>query len=107
MVNSIVFSESFPITLRFQGGSLCPCFSVILGHVDSHIRKLGLMLNVYLVVIPEPRLGLETGLDEWREVMFSRGFLAVDIRRQPEPRLHVHAPAVKMEIGIVIRPIGK
>src|ERR1700734_1827677 len=104
MVNGIVFGKPFPVTLCFQGRSLrTGCFIVVLSQVDPHICELGLMLDVYLVVIPEPRLCFEARLNERREVMFARGFLAVNIGGQPDPWLHVHAPTVKMEIGVVVR----
>src|ERR1700683_358185 len=103
MVNGIIFSEPLPVTLRFQGCSLCSDGLVVVsGQVDPYIRELGLMLNVYLVVIPKPGLRFEARLDERREVMLMGGFLAVHVGGQPDPWLHVHAPTVKMKIGIVV-----
>src|ERR1700723_3037268 len=107
MVNGIIFSQPLPVALRFQGGSLCSDrFIAVLGQVDPYVSELGLMFDVYLVVIPKPRLGFEARLDERREVLLTRGFLAVNIGGQPNPWLHVHAPTVKMEIGIVVRLVG-
>src|ERR1700693_3194995 len=104
MIDGIIFCKSLPVTLRLQGSGLCSdCISVIFGHIDPDICKLGLMLDVYLVIIPELCLGLEARLDEGGEVTLARSFLTVNLGGQPDPRLHVHAPAVKMEIGVVVR----
>src|SRR5579863_2667307 len=64
------------------------------------------MLDVYLVVIPEPGLRFEARLDEWWNVPLTRGFFAIDIGRQPDSWLRVHAPTVKMKIGVVVRLVG-
>ena len=102
-IQDVVFRLPFPLVLAVNRDDFVGAESAVIGNIFGgrfhlHAGEFGLLSGMLQVITPEP--GLAFHLELAHECILGIRFFGVNIGRQPQPRLQVHAPTVKMEVEV-------
>ena len=97
MVHCVIFRGPFPHALRLHRAGFPGGIGLILNCVDLNVGKLLIVFERLWIVAPQAGLSLEVQAGKQRAHTLQIRFFNEYVRRQPQARLQIQAPAVEVQ----------